>query len=753
MKAEQLYYTSCENGLENASGFQIKAMSNGFTKTNDVRQLGAYEPARDLPSQPNEEELKKFPILFKYKDNIFVRSVYVGRDYTQRFGNYFMHTLEVDEIDFYPIDLYFWDGWVSNEEKVGSLDLDPIEIEKVSSQIFILDNEELLSKLIAALFLKDKQIVIKTSNQTEGIKLLNFMQKAFPLNIAKNITFSTYQFSYTDCLDINLVIGDTEWEHIDKSGFYFFDLTKDLYPEISIDNKYSQFIVKILNNPTRLEQFYSFFKSFNIDTLDSNLNFILELFLFIDSSKKIDSLGEVLSFVSGYMKKEYKEDFLKYLEPIIRNIKTTNELEIVLSFYVDIFSNVTLSNINEILANLLNMSLKGDYPFSRFESFMKKVNQKDSDFEKSFAQYFLKQIEKDKINIDENDFYLLMKKLKDYIIITKNNILSYEDFQDIIVNHIKDKKVIDFKTIALFEVEQQRKLLILISNILSDDEIKKMVQFFISYYEGKNYFITIKYLINTEVKKTFIVFAFEYKFNNMKSKKEFLDEYISKIGDYPEIYYNLLDEEQKKSQIKKWINTIESYQEYDFFNDIWQQINESLFDSFMSNHIILDLYYKKYNHIKLEAPNKFLIREAIFKYEIINKNLLRQIKTLEEQDYEIFLSSFFFNLDRNKIKGRHFQFLVHPKYKKLFLIFLKKEKILDIIELYLDGLGEIEEDIENILIKIISELKKEHLSLLQNMKYPPLKRKKLDELLEKEKQRITIKTISRLVSNFIRKDK
>ena len=751
MKAEQLYYTSCENGLENASGFQIKAMSNGFTKTNDVRQLGAYEPARDLPSQPNEEELKDFPILFKYKDNIFVRSVYVGRDYTKRFGNYFMHTLEVDEIDFYPIDLYFWDGWVSDEEKVGNLDLDPIGIKKVNSKIFILENEELLSKLIATLFLKDKQIVIKTSNQIEGIKLLNFMQKAFPLNIAKNITFSTYQFSYTYCLDINLVIGDTEWEHIDKSGFYFFDLTKELYPTISIDNIYSHFIVKILNNPTRLEQFHSFFKSFNIDTLDSNLNFILELFLFIESNKKIDSLEEVLAFVSAYMKKEYKEDFLKYLEPIISNIQTTNELEIILSFYVDIFSNATLSNINEILANLLNMSLKGDYPFSKFESFMKKVNQKDSDFEKKFAQYFLKQIEKDKINIDENEFYFSIKKLKEYTIITKNSILSYEDFQDIIANHIKDEKVIDFKIIALFEVEQQRKLLILISNFLSEDELKKMVQFFISYYEGENYFITIKHLINTEVKKTFIVFAFEYKFNNMKSKKEFLDEYISKVGDHPEIYYNLLNKEQKKSQIKKWINTIELYQEYDFFNDIWQQINESLFESFMNDHMILDLYREKYNHIKLQSPNKFLIRESIFEYEIINKGLFSQIEKLEEQDYKTFLSSFFFNLDRNKIKGRHLQFLVHPKYKKIFFIFLKKEKILDIIELYLEGLGGIEEDIENILIKIISELNKEHLVILQNMKYSPLKRKKLNELLEKAKKRISIKSIIKVVSSFMRK--
>lgn len=751
MKAEQLYYTSCENGLENVSGFQIKAMSNGFTKTNDVRQLGAYEPARDLPSQPDEEELKNFPILFKYKDNVFVRSVYVGRDYTQRFGNYFMHTLEVDEIDFYPIDLYFWEGWVSNEEKVGSLDLDPIEIEKVNSQIFILDDEELLSKLIAALFLKDKQIVIKTSNQTEGIKLLNFMQKAFPLNIAKNITFSTYQFSYTDCLDINLVIGDTEWEHIDKSGFYFFDLTKDLYPKISIDNKYSQFIVKILNNPTRLEQFYSFFKSFNIDTVDSNLNFILELFLFIDSNKKIDSLGEVLSFVSGYMKKEDQEDFLKYLEPIISNIQTTNELETILSFYVDIFSNTTLSNINEILANLLNMSLKGDYPFSRFESFMQKVNQKDSDFEKSFAKYFLKQIEKDKINIDENEFYFLIKKLKDYMKVQEENILSDEYFQGIIVEHINNKKIIDFKTITLFEVEQQRKLLIVISNILLDDELKRLVQFFISYYEGENYFMTIKSLMNTEAKIDFIILLYEYKLNSIKNRKEFLTNYIEKVGNYPEVYYNSLNKEQKINQIKSWSNKIEEYQKYHFFNDIWQQINESLFDSFLDSHKLHSLYLEKFNYIKLKKANSFLLRRALLNYELIDKQLLSEIKSLNEEDYKIFLGYFFHLLDSSKLKSTDFQYLFHPRYKELFIGYFFKEKILFILNSYLEGLGSIEKDIEILLIKKISKVNKKELSLFRSQELSSEKQEKLNKLLEKMEQQRNTKTIMQSVFNFIRK--
>ena len=752
MKAEQLYYTSCEKGLENASGFQIKAMSNGFTKTNDVRQLGSYEPSRDLPSQPDEEELKYFPILFKYKDNIFVRSVYVGQDYTKRFGNYFMHTLEVDKIDLYPIDLYFWNGWINNEKEVDGLNLAPIEIEKINVQKFTLDNEELLVKLISALFFKDKQIVIKTSNQIEGIKLLNFIQKAFPLDIAKNITFSTYQFSYNDCLDINLVIGDTEWEHIDKSGFYFFDLTKELYPEINIENKYSSFVIQLLNNQKELGVFYRFFKKFNVNKLDNNLNFIVELYLFVNSSQKINNLEEVLSFVSTYMRKEHINDFLKKLEPISRNMETTNELEVFLSFYINVFSDTVLVKINELLTHFFNEILQGNYSFSKFESFMQKLNRKDSNFEKDFAKSFLKQIEKDKISIDENEFYFLIKKLKDYQRTIQDSCLSDEDFQNIILNYIQQKKRIDFKIIALFEVQQQRDLITKMSNLLLDDDLKGLVQFFISHYKDENYFITVKSLMNREeVKKDFKVFLFEEKFKSVNNREDFLNNYRLKVGDYPEVYYNFLDPEQKISQIQEWSKTIENYEDYPFFNDIWQQINEFFFDYFIHDTELLRLYNEKYNEIKIQKPNRFLLRKVIFNYTLINDKLYSQIKYLDEREYRFFLYHFFDQLDAHQIESVHFQYLVHPKYKKLFFDYFQNEKTAHIINFYLDGLGNIEKDIEELLIKKISKLDKGEL-LLDTTKWNRAKREKLNKLLEKEKKQSNMNVITRLFSNFMKKE-
>lgn len=750
MKAEQLYYTSCENGLENASGFQIKAMSNGFTKTNDVRQLGAYEPARDLPSQPNLEELKEFPILFKYKDNVFVRSVYVGRDYTQRFGNYFMHTLEVDEITFYPIDLYFWNGWVSNEENIDILTLRSIEIEKVNPEPFILENKELLSELIATLFLRDKQIIIKTSTQMEGIKLLNFMQKAFPLHIAKNITFSTYQFSYTDCLDINLVVGDTEWEHIDKSGFYFFDLTKDLYPKINIDNKYSISIVEFLDNPKELEKFFNFFKYFNLNELNNNLNFILELFLFIEFNKRIDNLEEVLFCISTYIKKEYNEEFLEYLKPLINNIKTINELETILSFYIGIFSNTVVNDINKILIILLNNSLESKYSFLKFQNFMNRINEKYSNFEIDFAKYFLKQISKNKISINENEFYVLIEKLKIYTKLVRDTTLSYEDFEKIIVRHIQDNKIIDFKTIKLFEVAQQRELLIRTSNILSDNELKKMAEFFISYYEGENYFITVKSLINTDAKTDFMILLYQYKLNSIKNRKEFLKQYIAKVGNYPEIYYYSLEQEEKINFIEKYSGRIEEYEDYHFFNDIWQQINESLFDSFINSHELHSLYLEKYNHIKLKQFNNFLLRRAIVDYKLINKQLLAEIQSLSKEGYKEFLKFLFGKLESKKFKSTNFQYVFHPIHKEVFIHYFFKEKNSIILEFYLNGLGNIEKEIETPLITKLSKLNKRELSLLVN---ETSSSKKSNKLLEKIEEKRNKKTILNSFFSFIKKDK
>ena len=57
INALQLFYTSCENGVEGSSGFQIQAISEEMEiqDREELKKLGAYEPPRNLSSSPSHE--------------------------------------------------------------------------------------------------------------------------------------------------------------------------------------------------------------------------------------------------------------------------------------------------------------------------------------------------------------------------------------------------------------------------------------------------------------------------------------------------------------------------------------------------------------------------------------------------------------------------------------------------------------------------------------------------------------------------
>lgn len=161
----------------------------------------------------------------------------------------------------------------------------------------------------------------------------------------------------------------------------------------------------------------------------------------------------------------------------------------------------------------------------------------------------------------------------------------------------------------------------------------------------------------------------------------------------------------------------------------------------MKSNNIINIYNEKYSHIKLQKPNKFLLRNAIFDYKLIDEALFEQLKYLDESDYRFYIYYFFEQLDLKEIEGANFQYLSHPKYKEVFLNYFKNEKVSNIIDFYLEGLGSIEKDVEKILIKKISKLEKEELLIFDIMELDSKKREKLKQLLEKERKEISLKKI------------
>ncbi|WP_406542103.1 hypothetical protein [Clostridium ljungdahlii] len=129
MAVQQLFYTSCKKGLSSGMGFQTYSMSKGITDKErmEIESHCIYIPPSNLPTQPTKEEIDRlFPISFSYfrleSGKYCISQIkYVGKDYSERYGNYFCHVLISNNAwEFYPIELYespVFRDCLSEEEK------------------------------------------------------------------------------------------------------------------------------------------------------------------------------------------------------------------------------------------------------------------------------------------------------------------------------------------------------------------------------------------------------------------------------------------------------------------------------------------------------------------------------------------------------------------------------------------------------------------------------------------------------------
>ncbi len=100
MAVQQLYYTSCEQGLSGFSGFQFNAVSPGVSADtmSAVETLCGYEPPRSMLNSEAPDDLARCPVnlCFVPGNGTGATAVcvhYTGRDSARRFGNYFAHAL------------------------------------------------------------------------------------------------------------------------------------------------------------------------------------------------------------------------------------------------------------------------------------------------------------------------------------------------------------------------------------------------------------------------------------------------------------------------------------------------------------------------------------------------------------------------------------------------------------------------------------------------------------------------------------
>lgn len=135
MAFQQLYYTSCENGLLGYGGFQFNATTPGVSTAvlREVEMLTAYEAPQSMASNPTPAEMATYPVSFSYLcddqgNAVTARVVFAGTDYSGRPGNYFAHTLVTDSMaDFgsvLPIEL--WEAPFWKTKPVSGTELPPL---------------------------------------------------------------------------------------------------------------------------------------------------------------------------------------------------------------------------------------------------------------------------------------------------------------------------------------------------------------------------------------------------------------------------------------------------------------------------------------------------------------------------------------------------------------------------------------------------------------------------------------------------
>lgn len=291
MAIEMQIYTSCPQGegLEETGGFQIKARSTGITETMSkaiVQYTSRYLSPRDLQRQENEyygrgedlpsEFLARFPVGIIYHqitDDLFglTRTHYMGKDHTNRAGNYWAHTLvfepEVLEACGYnPVSLtrsriYDFRPAANETALDPVLDLGPYIdsgcqppqnwMQKIAASPVIDSYDDVLAAFVSELP-QQTPVVLCFPNQADAISYIEQLLMLLPPDTRSRTTFSTYEpdpqahvQGNSSRLQIMVTIPPTnggmfEFRQMEMNRFLVWDFTEKRMSAFPKTTAYSQ---------------------------------------------------------------------------------------------------------------------------------------------------------------------------------------------------------------------------------------------------------------------------------------------------------------------------------------------------------------------------------------------------------------------------------------------------------------------------------------------------------------------------------
>jgi hypothetical protein len=245
----QLYYTSCEQGLAGYPGFQFNAATPGLRPhvMADVEVLAGYEPPRVLAREAGVAQLDRYPVNLCYHpgpDTVIANVVFVGNDYSHRFGNYFAHALVTEDPpgslgDLLPIELWRAPCWTSAvaagrelpalpaRPRRGPLDRRVVD-EFVRSHRCFLRLPDLLTAVDQAVSGGERKVVIVDRDADAVAHWIAAVSYLLPETLVRRMSFATYQhqprYSRLD------VVGTVPGSDVDRSAFdshLLFDMVDD----------------------------------------------------------------------------------------------------------------------------------------------------------------------------------------------------------------------------------------------------------------------------------------------------------------------------------------------------------------------------------------------------------------------------------------------------------------------------------------------------------------------------------------------
>lgn len=338
MRALQLHYTSCRFGASGSAGYQVRALSDGITQEErrSLEQRGLYIPPRDAPQRPTPEDIEnEFPVAYRFhrlpsQRPALTRSCYVGQDHTLRWGNYFAHSLVLEDrvSGRWPMDFFDWEGWkrsLPDEEDrskppplpaVDVASIEPSNLMSLPALAEFLQEDEgrvpMLATMVRAVLAgrTSSRPVLLVGDSFFTPLWIACVHRCFPAQVAWNLEFSSYQHESRGCLALNATTGQTDLVLDDRARrfqFYVFDLEAGSGSEVEpLGEEYARTVSTWLaRDPERLSRFYAYCEDFSLAIPSTDLLHAVRFFQMAEGI--LEPLGPDLPLTLDFVRKHGTE--------------------------------------------------------------------------------------------------------------------------------------------------------------------------------------------------------------------------------------------------------------------------------------------------------------------------------------------------------------------------------------------------------------------------------------------------------------